>query len=569
MLETLIERVGAGAQLTLEVRRSNAGAIDALRALRLPCRGRPAALLPGQRRGRARHVAHAGDAARHPRRRARAHDPRHLETSCDDTCAAVVTPPARCARTSSPPRACTGASAASCRSGRRAITSSWSTWWSTTRWLAHGATLDDIDAVAVTQGPGLVARCSSAWPAAKGLAAARRLPLAPVDHLQGHVAANFLAPDRSSRRSCAWWPPAGTRAGARHRLDGYERLGADAGRRGRRGVRQGGADAGPRLPGRAGAVAAGRGGRPGRLRVPDGSPGRGPRLLLRGPEARCSRTGERWAEWRRTGAADLAASYEHAIVEAWCCGVERRLVAEPSRGSRSAGAWPRTACCARVAGAPWASRVPRATARALHRQRGDDRERGPLRRTAALPASTWRSTRSRRTAPGDRRSAGHRPAAASLLAARPDRRRRCRRRRGRARGHPSVRRGGADPRECSRRRRRSPTRCPTTGRRRCRCAARAAGARAVRPAGARRPPRCARDGCGRAAPLHLLTQARDDHDAVRAGRQRRGAARRGRVLPGVFCWRQAGSSWWVARFLADLRDAGFDEAAAASAVGLT
>jgi N6-L-threonylcarbamoyladenine synthase len=30
---------------------------------------------------------------------------------------------------------------------------------------------------------------------AKGLAAARRLPLAPVDHLQGHVAANFLAPE--------------------------------------------------------------------------------------------------------------------------------------------------------------------------------------------------------------------------------------------------------------------------------------------------------------------------------------------------------------------------------------
>src|SRR5687768_18345281 len=30
---------------------------------------------------------------------------------------------------------------------------------------------------------------------AKGIAAVRGLPLAPVDHLQGHVAANFLAPD--------------------------------------------------------------------------------------------------------------------------------------------------------------------------------------------------------------------------------------------------------------------------------------------------------------------------------------------------------------------------------------
>jgi len=59
---------------------------------------------------------------------------------------------------------------------------------------AH-ATLDDVDLVAVTQGPGLVGALLIGVATAKGLAAARRLPLAPVDHLQGHVAANFLAPD--------------------------------------------------------------------------------------------------------------------------------------------------------------------------------------------------------------------------------------------------------------------------------------------------------------------------------------------------------------------------------------
>jgi N6-L-threonylcarbamoyladenine synthase len=55
-----------------------------------------------------------------------------------------------------------------------------------------GAGLDDLDLVAVTQGPGLVGALLVGVATAKALAAARGLPLAPVDHLQGHVAANFL-----------------------------------------------------------------------------------------------------------------------------------------------------------------------------------------------------------------------------------------------------------------------------------------------------------------------------------------------------------------------------------------
>jgi N6-L-threonylcarbamoyladenine synthase len=58
-----------------------------------------------------------------------------------------------------------------------------------------GATLDDAELVAVTQGPGLVGALLVGLSTAKGLAVARGLPLAPVDHLQGHVAANFLAVD--------------------------------------------------------------------------------------------------------------------------------------------------------------------------------------------------------------------------------------------------------------------------------------------------------------------------------------------------------------------------------------
>jgi N6-L-threonylcarbamoyladenine synthase len=57
-----------------------------------------------------------------------------------------------------------------------------------------GATLDDVDTVAVTQGPGLVGALLVGLSAAKALAWARGLPLVPVDHLHGHVASLYLAP---------------------------------------------------------------------------------------------------------------------------------------------------------------------------------------------------------------------------------------------------------------------------------------------------------------------------------------------------------------------------------------
>ena len=55
-----------------------------------------------------------------------------------------------------------------------------------------GVSLDEIEAVAVTAGPGLIGALLVGVSTAKAIAAARRLPLIPVDHLQGHVAANFL-----------------------------------------------------------------------------------------------------------------------------------------------------------------------------------------------------------------------------------------------------------------------------------------------------------------------------------------------------------------------------------------
>ncbi len=58
-----------------------------------------------------------------------------------------------------------------------------------------GASLDGIDLVAVTQGPGLIGALLVGMSAAKALAWGRGLPLAPVDHLHGHVASLYLEPE--------------------------------------------------------------------------------------------------------------------------------------------------------------------------------------------------------------------------------------------------------------------------------------------------------------------------------------------------------------------------------------
>jgi N6-L-threonylcarbamoyladenine synthase len=57
------------------------------------------------------------------------------------------------------------------------------------------ATLDDVEAVAVTRGPGLIGALLVGLSAAKALAWSRRLPLIPVDHLHGHVASLYLRPE--------------------------------------------------------------------------------------------------------------------------------------------------------------------------------------------------------------------------------------------------------------------------------------------------------------------------------------------------------------------------------------
>ena len=118
-----------------------------------------------------------------------------IETSCDDTCAAVLDGPRIVAN------AISSQAAAHARFGGVVPEVASRHHLELTVPVVEAALaeadarLEEIDAVAVTVGPGLIGALLVGVSTAKAIAAPRRLPLVPVDHLQGHVAANFLEPD--------------------------------------------------------------------------------------------------------------------------------------------------------------------------------------------------------------------------------------------------------------------------------------------------------------------------------------------------------------------------------------
>ena len=63
-----------------------------------------------------------------------------------------------------------------------------------------GVGFEDIDAIAVTYGPGLVGALLVGLSEAKALAFALNKPLIPVHHIEGHIAANYIENDE-------WKPP--------------------------------------------------------------------------------------------------------------------------------------------------------------------------------------------------------------------------------------------------------------------------------------------------------------------------------------------------------------------------
>jgi tRNA N6-adenosine threonylcarbamoyltransferase len=58
-----------------------------------------------------------------------------------------------------------------------------------------GVTLEEVEYVGVTRGPGLIGALLVGLAAAKGIAWGAGLPLVPVDHLHGHVASLYLQPE--------------------------------------------------------------------------------------------------------------------------------------------------------------------------------------------------------------------------------------------------------------------------------------------------------------------------------------------------------------------------------------
>jgi N6-L-threonylcarbamoyladenine synthase len=118
-----------------------------------------------------------------------------IETSCDDTCAAVLDGPRILSNVIS--------SQAAAHAGFGGVVPEVASRHHlelapavvTAALGEAGVTLDDVEAVAVTAGPGLIGALLVGVSTAKAIAAARRLPLIPVDHLRGHVAANFLEPE--------------------------------------------------------------------------------------------------------------------------------------------------------------------------------------------------------------------------------------------------------------------------------------------------------------------------------------------------------------------------------------
>ncbi len=55
-----------------------------------------------------------------------------------------------------------------------------------------GVTLEDIDAIAVTYGPGLVGALLVGVSAAKAISYAKQIPLVGVHHIEGHISANYI-----------------------------------------------------------------------------------------------------------------------------------------------------------------------------------------------------------------------------------------------------------------------------------------------------------------------------------------------------------------------------------------
>ena len=232
------------------------------------------------------------------------------------------------------------------------------------------ATPADVDLVAATRGPGLVGALLVGLSAAKALAWGLSVPLAPVDHLHGHVASLFLGADPVEPPFVCLLATGG------HTMvldvtahDRYTVLGRTLDDAAGEAFDKGARLLGLGYPGGRELERLARGRRSSGVLVP-GRQARRPRLLvLRSEDGACSTWSRSWLPTSsKSRRADLAASYQRAIVDAL---VQRARQAAEQDGSRPDGDRRRRRGEHGAAEPPCRSR--RGSARALYGQRRDDR----------------------------------------------------------------------------------------------------------------------------------------------------------------------------------------------------
>ena len=188
-----------------------------------------------------------------------------------------------------------------------------------------GTAVDEIGGVAVTQGPGLVGALLVGLSSAKGLAVASGLPLFAVDHLQGHVCANFAAPDPFEPPFVALVASGGhTLVAAVRERAGYEILGQTIDDAAGEAFDKGARMLGLGFPGGPALERLARDGDPGAFDLPVASRVDGLDFSFSGLKtALLYATRDLGPEGTAARAADLAASFQEAIVTALASRVEQ------------------------------------------------------------------------------------------------------------------------------------------------------------------------------------------------------------------------------------------------------
>jgi N6-L-threonylcarbamoyladenine synthase len=189
-------------------------------------------------------------------------------------------------------------------------------------------TLPEVGLVAVTRGPGLVGALLVGLATAKALAASYQLPLAPVDHLHGHIAASFLGGSGLQPPFVSLVASGGHTflALVRDRGADYEVLGQTLDDAAGEAFDKGARLLGLGYPGGAALERLAADGDPEAFEFPTAARLRGLDFSFAGLKTallyRVQELGEPEARRRR---ADLAAAYQRAIVEALAARAERAL----------------------------------------------------------------------------------------------------------------------------------------------------------------------------------------------------------------------------------------------------